>query len=432
MSEPRFNLEIVEKHSENAASLWLIRDSAVDGSSFRLADLVRFDERVEANVDGLRVAERNGWTASLGQLEEGGAGDFFSAGVLALESGDPGRLDQIIEVAYANAAKSAGKSYHPAYDPWRGLVSALAWVEQIHAVGTIERLLDTPRPRTRWLGVAACSARRAVRQRGLEVALTDQAPLVRARAARAMGELGRNDLRAMLNALLEDSDDGCRFWAAWSAALLGTIEGLRALSEIAQTVGRQWSDPALDLLLRRLPVEQAKEFLRPFGQDAGLHRSVVRATAAIGDPLYIPWLIGRMDDLTIARRAGGAFATITGADLAALRRKPPAGFAVGPNDDPDDQAVIPDEDEELEWLDQTKCHQWWEVHGGRFQVGTAYFLGEPKASVDSIGVLSEHRQSLRRAAAMELALRRPGQAMFEVRARGELQRQLLRRAGGSS
>ena len=64
-----------------------------------------------------------------------------------------------------------GAPYDPAYDPWRGLVSALAWVDRVRAVREIGRLLDTPRPGTRWLSIAACGARRMVTQPGLEVAL---------------------------------------------------------------------------------------------------------------------------------------------------------------------------------------------------------------------------------------------------------------------
>ena len=64
--------------------------------------------------------------------------------------------------------------------------------------------------------------------------------------------------------------------------------------------------------------------------------------------------------------------------------------------------------------------------------GSAYFLGTPKQSTDWIGILYEAPQRRRWAAACELALQRPGQAMFEVRARGDLQRQLLRRAASIS
>ena len=75
---------------------------------------------------------------------------------------------------YARAADTASEPYHPAYDPWRGVVSALAWADPSHAVGAIDQLLDTPRPRTRWVGVAACGARRIVQQPGLEAALSDR------------------------------------------------------------------------------------------------------------------------------------------------------------------------------------------------------------------------------------------------------------------
>ena len=152
--------------------MWLIRSNAVGTSAFRLADLVKLDERVEASIDGLRIAQMRGWSASLDELNHGGAGEFFVAGVLALESNSR-LLDQVIERAYVTAAGAAGERYHHAYDPWRGLASALAWVERVRAVDAIERLLDTARPRTRWLGVAASGARRMVRQRGLEAALAD-------------------------------------------------------------------------------------------------------------------------------------------------------------------------------------------------------------------------------------------------------------------
>ena len=109
-----FIADIVDQHSELAASLWVARDNAVGSSSFRLADLLRLDERIEANIDGLRIAEASGWSASVDDAEQGGAGDFFVAGVLALESDDLGRFDRTIELAYAAATKQAVEPYHPA------------------------------------------------------------------------------------------------------------------------------------------------------------------------------------------------------------------------------------------------------------------------------------------------------------------------------
>ena len=427
MATARFIPEIVDQQNENAASLWLIRDNAVKASSFRLTDLGRLDERVEANIDGLRIAEMSGWSAPLNDLDHGDAGEFFVAGVLAAGSGDPARLDRIIELAYARAAATDVALYHPADNPWRGLVSALAWIDRAHAADAITRLLDTPRPRTRWLGVAACGARRNVRQPGLETALADPEPLVRARAARTMGELGKGDMRAQLNALLADPDDDCRFWAAWSAARLGTEEGLRALAQFTCSTGER-CDRAIDLILRRLPVDRANAFLRPLARDPEYRRVVIQATSVIGDALYVPWLIGQMSDPGVARAAGDAFATITSADLSELQCEPPPNFQLGPNDSPEDENVSFVEGEARSLPDAAKVAQWWEAAKERFSVGTAYFLGLPKSTVDWVSVLLDAAQRQRHDASLELAFRQPAQAMFQVRARGQLQSVQLRHA----
>ena len=348
------------------------------------------DQRLEANIDGLRIAQIAGWSASFDELKAGEAGDFFIAGLVAVESQNPRRFEQIVELAIARAVDTASEPYHPAYDPWRGVVSALAWADPSHAVGAIDQLLDTPRPRTRWVGVAACGARRIVQQPGLEAALSDREPMVRARAARTMGELGRSDSRVTLNSLLSDPNESCRFWAAWSAALLGTQEGL-STAEIGRVAG-PWSEHALDLLLRCLPIERANEFLRPLGRDPLRRRTVIRGTAMIGEPLYLPWLTGQICDLAVARCAGDAFVTITGADVDDLRQDPPPNFNDGPNDDPNDERVTPAEDEGLAWLDPMKCGRWWEANRSRFHVGKPYFQGRPKPSIDWVEVLAEARQ----------------------------------------
>ena len=125
---------------------------------------------------------------------------------------------------------------------------------------------------------------------------------------------------------------------------------------------------------------------------------------------------------------------ITGVDLAYrdFDRRPPDDFQSGPNDDPADENVALDEDERLPWPDAAKLGDWWARNRARFDVGAAYFLGEPKAKADWLAALSDAFQRQRRAAALELAIRQPDRAMFEVRARGRLQRQLLVRARGGA
>jgi uncharacterized protein (TIGR02270 family) len=419
---------LLSVHLESARFLWLSRDVTLRAPNARLHDLVRVDERVEAAVDALRISAKAAKDECLGSLAGGEAGAFFSVGVLAIESSDTAYLELVIKHAFEAEKQDAGDPYQPAYDPWRGMASALAWVGRTHAVGVIERLLQMPLARIRWLGVAASGARRSAVE---AAALVDADPLVRASAYRTAGQLGRTDLMPHLLTGITEEDPACRFWSAWAAARMGAAEPLDILSEIARQNGPR-AERALDLLLRRLDVQRANSWLREFASLPDRQRSLIRATGVIGDPLYVPWLIEHMNEPAAARLAGEAFAMITGVDLPFrdFDRRPPADFESGPNDDPADEKVALDEDDRLPWPDPAKVGEWWMKNKARFNVGTAYFLGMPKASADWLDALSDAFQRQRRAAALELAIRQPNRAMFEVRARGRLQRQLLARARG--
>lgn len=53
--------EIVSQHVEEAAFLWLLRSNDTRQPHYALKDLAKLDDRVEAHLDGLRVAEEPGW-----------------------------------------------------------------------------------------------------------------------------------------------------------------------------------------------------------------------------------------------------------------------------------------------------------------------------------------------------------------------------------
>src|SRR5437868_2315058 len=95
---------LVDVHAEEAGFSWRRRDNAVLAPNFRLIDLVRLDERVEASIGGLRVVRDAGWKSLQRELQSGaGSGDFFAAGVLAIEKYDITDFEGIIEQAYAVA-----------------------------------------------------------------------------------------------------------------------------------------------------------------------------------------------------------------------------------------------------------------------------------------------------------------------------------------
>lgn len=86
--------EIVSQHAEEAAFLWLLRSNAVSAPHYSLKDLAKLDGRVEAHLDGLRVAGEPGWElckAGLGNEENG---EVFAASVMRsswLRVAHPGR-----------------------------------------------------------------------------------------------------------------------------------------------------------------------------------------------------------------------------------------------------------------------------------------------------------------------------------------------------
>jgi uncharacterized protein (TIGR02270 family) len=345
---------------------------------------------------------------------------MFACCVLAIETGNPERVVSIL-------SSPAGE----AYDALQHAIAALCWAARREATECVDWLRQVDVPQLRAIAIAAMGARRADPGALLEAALADPSPLLRARAYRTTGELGRTDLTAPISSGFKDDDPECRFWSAWAAARMGAAEPLDVLADIAWEGGPR-AEQALDLLMRRLEVARANAWLRDLAGLPERRRSVIRATGVIGDPIYIPWLIERMNEPAATRLAGEAFSMITGVDLAYrdLDVRPPTDVQSGPNDDPKDENVALDEDDRLPWPDPAKVGDLWTKNKARFSVGTAYFLGKPKASADWLEALSDAFQRQRRAAALELAIRQPNWAMFEVRARGRMQRQLLARARG--
>jgi uncharacterized protein (TIGR02270 family) len=400
---------IVEQHAEEAAFLWLLRDAAVDAPHYALRHLARLDERVEAHVDGLKVAGEPGWEIALAQLEEHQeAGEVFAAGVLALESQDAGRIDRVVAITEA------------APETTRGLISALGWVAPERLRGTVKTFLDSASPQRRMLGLAACSVHRVDPASYLRALVEDAAPLVRARALRLVGELGRAELAREVQAALREEDAAARFWAAWSAGLIGARDpAIPILQEHAEGTGPyKWR--ALDLALRIMPQPAAMHWLRGLNSHPEHARLAVVACGIIGDPAFVPWLIGRMDVPELARVAGESFSMITGIDLAYddLETDAPADFAASPTDNPDDENVAMDQDDNLPWPDPALIHTWWQANGARFPPGTRHLLGRPLSPEACQHALAAGFQRHRRAAAFELALVRPDTLLYNWRLAG--------------
>jgi uncharacterized protein (TIGR02270 family) len=405
--------DLIGEHVQEAAFLWLERDHAVRAPNYRLRQLADLDERIEAHIDGLRVAGEGGRAHAEAAVESGLPEDVFPAAVLALEGGN-GRFEALVERLAAG-------------DAFKGLASALGWVEPGFLSGLVKALLVDAEPAKQRLGLAACNLHRRDPGASLERLMASPVSSVRARALRTAGDLGRVDLLPLVLDALADDKREPRFWAARSGVMLG--DRARALEQLragALTPGPQQL-AALYLAVQALDPDPARELLRDMAHLPGGARLRVIGAGLTGNARYVPWLIEQMENRDLARTAGEAFSLITGADLvgAQLEVEPPADFEEGPTENPDDDDVGVPEDLALPWPGSRKVADWWERHRSRFDPGVRYFLGESIGREGCVQVLKDGTQRQRIVAAHHICFEAPGTPLFNTSAPARRQTSLL-------
>lgn len=405
---------VVEQHAEEAAFLWLLRDAAVSQPHYKLKDLAHLDDRVEAHIDGLRIAGDEGWQICREALASEEPGEVFTAAVLAFEGDDGRRVDDVISVV------------QDAPENWRALVSAIGWLSDEDYQRWVPGMLSANAPSYRRLAIAGSVIHHQDLACALTAALDDPEPHFQARALRAVGELKRRDLLPMLHQRFKADDTACQFWAAWSAVLLGNHAALDALKTFA-TSEPSFRGEAMQVMLRIMDVPSATKWLRDFTESPEVLRHAVLGAGIIGDPLYVPWLIKLMALPEVSRAAGEAFTMITGVDLAYddLEGEWPEGFEAGPAENPEDEDVAMDPDEDLTWPEPSLVQAWWEKNKNGFQSGKRYLVGQPISVEHCQQVLKTGFQRQRRAAALELALLQPDVPIFNTSAPGLRQQRLL-------
>ncbi|MGB5598314.1 MAG: TIGR02270 family protein [Thiothrix litoralis] len=399
---------IIDQHAEEAAFLWLLRNNAVSEAHYNLEHLQRLEERIEAHLDGLRVAGTEGWQRCLENLQQHPeSGEMFAATTLAFESDDTARLQTLYTLAEANP------------DTERGLISALGWVEPQHLQGKVSGMLSAPSPFWRRIGIAACAIHRVNPGKHLEAALHDPDPALCCRALKACGELGRNDLRDLIARHLPATDPNLRYWSAWALTLLGNRSEAPAVLQTYLMHPGQYAEPAARLVFRTTTPQDAQHLLSALIKQHHNLRLAIQSAGITGDSRYIPWLIQQMSIPEHARVAGEAFSLITGIDLAYddLETDQPANFHAGPTESPADDNTALDSDENLPWPDPALIQHWWQQHQHAFPGGQRYLMGKPVTAEHCQTILNSGMQRQRHAAALELALMAPKTPLFETRAK---------------
>jgi len=404
---------VYAQHAVEVAMLWVSRDVAVDDSAYDLPSITELDERIEANLDGLRMAGDSGWLACVAALKQAEAGEIFAASALAVERCDLKSIAALLDLASKSEAYT------------RGQVGALGWV----SLDAVKRILpglldDSCPPALHYLGISACAAQRFDPGAALGYALVSEDLTLRASACRAAGELGRSDLTTELRRMWQNPDASIRFFAAWSGALLGDAEATNVLFAFAKE-GGPFARAACRTAVRRadpataLSTVQALTRMDP--------RVGLAGAAALGDPAVVPWILDCMTTPELARAAGAALAAITGIDLtlSRFRGRAPKGFVSGPNDDPSDENVAMDPEHTSPWPIPEAIGAWWKTEAKRFSRGTRYIAGKAVSHEWLEEVLRSGSQPLRAAAAEELLIRRHRASLFPTTAPGARQEQAL-------
>lgn len=408
---------IIEQHAENVAFCWLLRDRASSGPHYDLNDLVALDDRMDANLDGLRISGDAGWEICRSAMDIGEPGEIFTAGVLAFEGLVPECMDAVLAAV------------EEANDLQRALISAFGWIDFEAIAVPARRLLDADLAFLKYIGLAAHAVHRRDPGAALAQLMEASDGRVRARALKAAGELGRLDLLPAVRAHLQDEEEKCRFYAAWSATLLGDTSTMESLTALAVAPG-PFAQRGCNLAVRKMTPGQALQWLRQLGQQTESAHLAVGGCGALGDPAAVPWLLEMMQDPDLARAAGESFSMITGVDLVYedLEAEPPEGFEAGPSENPEDDDVALDPDEDLPWPEPDSIKAWWVKSGKNFKAGIRYLCGKPISRDHCQQILISGYQRQRNAATLEVVLLKPGLPLFAVRAPGWRQQRLLGRA----
>lgn len=301
---------LVARHAEDAAFYWARCQEGQFSAQQDIATLKRFSHLVEANLEGLRVAQQEcqactpsngaGWQATFSRTQKWRTADeAFVSGVLALETAlaasapTQALLDAMAQLATNQFAETGEREVA------KGLALAASWLG-LPAINLLSNLWQqSADPIQRYITLAAAAKHESLSDTVLTAWLQDTHPLVRAHAMRCVGELGRTKLgETLLPAMdpLQEADANCRYWAAISRCLLGYVDGAPLLGKWASEHPEQpRSRHALAVLAQLLPPDT---MFRTLSNALGLpthQRCALDAIRYTGDLRWVPYLLDLVD-----------------------------------------------------------------------------------------------------------------------------------------
>jgi uncharacterized protein (TIGR02270 family) len=393
LGRPPVLLDVVEEHFEELDFLWELREGVIFAPDWNLEDLAELEERAEAHLDGLRLAEAHAVDIARPALTGGETFAATAATFVFMETGVPELAEEVV-MAFRSAEAPAREGIriglrHSRIAPVAESLTALAASGEAGlraAAADVLAFHRLPVPEIRDL-------------------LADEDDAVRILAYGALGRGGAPLDPDAVNAGLESKAPAVRRAALEAAARSGT-PGLDAICRQAASRPAD-PDPEALAFLGVLGHPQDLALLQEAVQRPELAPAAIRGLGALGRVEAIPLLIQLMENPELAPAAGAAFQRITGAeDLEGERPAPP------PPDTTDIEAEFADE---APPPDPAKAQAWWQAHQGALDPAARWQAGrdlgtDPLAAGFEALPLAVRRDSLlgarSRGAASDLELER--------------------------
>lgn len=378
-----------------------MRCQALDEPHYFARDIVEHDRRIDASIRAMQTCAEDSWEFCREALQFEGSGEAFTASILAYSSSDAEKVKHITEHALLND------------EVHKAVCSGIAWLNNSQSLVWLKKFLMSSNPDHRYLGIRVCSALQISPAKTLGQIFSDtkfhEHELLLSRTLRLVGELKLVHFAQWLVKFQTDERQSVQFWALWSSAMLGNRSCMTALLPFTQNETDQTSF-AIDLYCRTASIDRSRELIS-FLVKGNQTRLAIKACSSLGDPEAIPWLVRQMDDVTFARAAAESFYHITGIDVAAESLI--AEDVVEEGDD--DEGIY--EDQFLAWPDAERVEEKWKQVHANFDKGCRYFLGQKIEAVDLSNISKISSSRVRRAAALESALRNSNEILTNIESR---------------
>lgn len=398
LGRPPVMLDIIEEHFEEFDFLWELREGIIFAPDWNLEELAEHEERAEAHLDGLRLAELHAVDIARPALSGSETFAATAATFVFMETGESEFQNEVVKALEEAATDEARDGIriglrHSDIAPVAEALQHLAGVEDLPlraAVADVFAFHRHPAPE------------------GVHELLGAEDLNVRRLAFGALARWGGPFEARQLNEAL-DSGDAKLQRAALEAFARAGFPGL---AELCRAAAVRPDHPAPEALAFLGVLGDSNDFgtLQAALENPDLATAAIQGLGALGNVAAIPLLIDAMANKDLAHGAGAAFQRITGAENIQAEKPPPPSV-----DEPDLEGEFADD---TPGPDPERARAWWEANVGRFPPEGRWQAGREVSNAAATPVLHQLPLETRRDLYLEARARAEGvTAELELEAR---------------